>query len=214
MKPMNFDQQVHIFDPKLARPITVIGAGQVGSQLVMALAKAGISDIRVWDDDHVASHNVPASEYRPRDLLRPKIEALTEIVCEATGITIETTRRRWNGEKLHTAVAVCVDEMDERIKIWGAAKRNPMVGILLDTRVDEEYIEVFAIDPCKPDDIAYYETFLYPSKDASQPTCGRHGAKHVGGTAAYAACGALTQYWKSCSYKRHLRMLCGYFEEV
>ncbi|MDO8521436.1 MAG: ThiF family adenylyltransferase [bacterium] len=214
MRLMNFDQQVHVFDPTLARPLTIIGAGQVGSQLAMAVAKMGCTDVCVWDDDVVASHNPPASEYRKCDILRPKVEALAEIIREATGVEMVTCNRRYTGEPLNTAVASCVDGMDERKTIWERVKRNPLVGFFVDTRVAEEYIEVFAIETCNPEDIAFYEAFLYPSKEALTPFCGRHGAKHVGGTAAYAACAALTQWWKSCRPKRHLKMLCGHFQEV
>ena len=56
---MNFHRQLDVLDvPRLARtPITVIGAGAVGSFTVVALAKSGAEYITGWDDDSVESHN-------------------------------------------------------------------------------------------------------------------------------------------------------------
>lgn len=211
---MNFDQQMKVFDPVLAKPVNIIGAGSVGSQLIVTLASEGCADLTVWDDDFVASHNIPMSEYRPGDLSRPKLEALAEIVRQKSGVEIKTKLKKYRGELLKTAIVACVDDMDERKLIWMMAKKNPFAEILVDTRLAAEYVEVFAIRPCHPEDIEYYEHFLYSSLDALPPTCGNHGAKHVSGTAANAAVGCLTTWWKSNTVKRHLKVLCGYFQEI
>ncbi len=85
---MNFHRQLDVLDvPRLARtPITVIGAGAVGSFTVLALAKCGAECITVYDDDTVESHNLPNQWYRLTDLGRPKVEALRELVREMTGV--------------------------------------------------------------------------------------------------------------------------------
>lgn len=214
MQRMNFDQQVNVFNPALARPVTIIGVGSVGSALAMVLAKEGCSDITVWDGDEVASHNVPMSEYWPEDIMRLKVEALADKILKAAGLNIIAIPKMYNGEPLKTAVAACVDTMEGRKLIWSQTKQNPFVELFVDTRIAAEYIEVFAIRPCNPEDIEYYEHFLYPSKDAALLSCGSHGAKHVSGTAANAACAALTGWWKSDIFKRHLKMLCGHFQEI
>ena len=211
---VNFDQQVRIFDPARAKPVTVIGIGSVGSQLALTLAKEGCADITIWDGDEVASHNIPMSEYRISDLMCPKTYALTEIVEAATGTRIVANRRMYDGAPLKNSVVACVDTMEARQLIWSKVKQNPFVDIFVDTRTAEEYIEVFAIRPCQPEDIEYYEHFLYPSAMANRAMCGLHGAKHISGTAANAACAALTEWWQSLTTKRHLRMLCGHFQEV
>lgn len=214
-RKMNFDQQERVVDPALFRTVTILGVGSVGSQLAVTLAKEGCQDIVVWDRKEVSSHNPPMSEYRQRDLMRMKVEALSEIVAEATGVQITAIPRNYNGEPLKTAVACCVDDMDTRKLIWKAVRRNPLVGIFVDTRTNAEYVEVLAIRTGNDEDIAYYEHFIrYSSKDAAESMCGSHGAKHISGTAANAACAALTMFFKQSRFKRHLRMLCGHFQEV
>lgn len=215
MNNLNFDQQFRIFDPKCAQPVTVIGVGSVGSQLVVTLAKEGCSQIMVWDGDEVDSHNVPMSEYRVGDVMRPKVKALAEIVEAASGVKIDFREAMYNGEPLKNSVVACVDTIEARKLIWAQVKKNPFVDIFVDTRTAEEFIQVFAIRPCEPEDVEFYEHFLYSSEeDAHRATCGSHGAKHISGTAANAACAALTAWWQKNTFKRHLDMLCGHFQEV
>ena len=103
---MNFHRQLDVLDvPRLARtPITVIGAGAVGSFTVLALAKCGAERITVWDDDSIESHNLPNQWYRLADLGRPKVQALKALVLEMTGVDIEIAQERFQGEKATEAL--------------------------------------------------------------------------------------------------------------
>lgn len=214
MRSMNFDQQDNIFAPEMAKPVTVMGVGSVGSQVVLSLARLGFTELTVWDGDSVASHNIPMSVYRVKDLCRPKVDALTEIVDEAMGVHITAHNAMYTCTALRTYVVSCVDSMDVRRRIWREVKQNPFVPLFVDTRLVGEFVSVFAIRPCAPEDIKYYEAYLYASADAMLPQCGYHNAIHISGTAANAAVAALTEWLKCGTTKRHLEMLCGHFQMV
>ncbi len=214
MKHLNFDQQDDVFHPDMARPVTVIGAGSVGSQLVMNLARLGCTDITVYDNDFVSSHNVPMSLYRIGDVGKPKVVALTQLVREATTVDIRAHRAMYAGEPLRGAVVACVDSMEARELIWKQCAGNPFVPILVDTRMAAEFVRVFTLKPCDPGDATFYGHFLYPSDQATLPLCGWHGAIHVSSTAANIACASLTRWWKEGTTKRFLQMLCGHFQEL
>jgi hypothetical protein len=215
MREMNFDQQDRIFRPELACPVIVMGAGAVGSQLVLALSRLGFDRITVWDADNIESHNIPMSAYRVGDLARPKVDALAELVREAMGYEIAANRQMYVGQtELKGLVVASVDTMEARWAIWSKCKNNPLVPLFVDTRVAEEFISVFAVQPCLPEDIAYYEYFWHPSKDTLVQMCGRHNAVHVSGIAALTACAALTEWLKSGTTQRHLKMLCGHLQVV
>jgi len=65
-----FLRQMNIVPPeKLSFPITVIGAGAIGSATVVTLAKMGCSDITVWDSDTLEDLNIP------NQLCKPSMEA-------------------------------------------------------------------------------------------------------------------------------------------
>ena len=206
---MNFDQQDGIFDPHLARPVTVLGAGSVGSQVVCQLAQVGCRDITVWDGDDIASHNIPMSAFRLGDLGRWKVEALRDIVQEKSGVAIKPIRHMWKGESLRGSVVCCVDSMDVRGEIWKQVRHNPLVDVLIDTRIAQEFVVVYAITPTDPGHIAFYESRLYPSSDAVRPLCGVHGIIYVSGVAACAALARLTAAWNSRTLSPVFEMLAG-----
>lgn len=211
---LNFDHQRNIFDPRDAQWFTLIGAGSVGSQVMDNMAHMGCAG-EVWDGDYVASHNVPMSAYWRSHILRPKVYALAEMIETTTGVKIKTHYEMYTGSPLKANVIACVHDMEARQMIWKQVKKNSLVSLLIDTRIAEEYIEVFAIQTCEPEDIEYYEYFLrYSSTDAFQSTCGNHGIKYVSGTAANIACAALIRWWKGGIPKRHLMILCSNFREV
>lgn len=207
---LNFSQQDNIFDARFARPVTIIGVGSVGSQVAVKLARLGCDDITVWDEDNVASHNIPMSVYRlTRDIMRPKTAALAEIIEEATGVRITGHQRMYTGEPLRGTVVSCVDSMEARMLIWDRVRDNPLVELFVDTRLAAEFISVFAIRPCHPEDVDYYGHYLYPSDQANTPQCGQHGTIYVSSDAANRACAALTGWWQSETIQRHLKRLCG-----
>ncbi len=209
MTALNRSQQDNIFDPAAARPVTVIGAGSVGSQVVCSLAKIGVERLRVFDHDCVESHNICMSAYRPADLGVYKVRALAEIVREQSGLDIVAEERRYAGEPLRDAVVACVDSMAARRLIWEAVRQNPNVGILVDTRVAIELVSVFAVNPSDQDDIAYYEHFLYPDEAALRPMCGEHGLDPVAKMATALAVMSLTNVWTYGKTRRHLKWLAG-----
>ncbi len=204
---LNYDHQVKIFDPELARALTLIGAGSVGGQFADTVTRAGCTDVTVYDGDMVVSSNIPMSIYRKCDIMRPKVLALAEIIREATGVELKTRYEMYSGSPLKTNVIACVDDMEARMLIWKQVKKNPFVGMFIDTRIAVEYVEVFAVRPDDPKDIEYYEHFLYPSSKAFLPTCGNHGTKYISGKAANIACETLTSWWKGDKVKRHRSML-------
>lgn len=205
----NFSHQANIFDPGNAKPVTVIGAGSVGSKLVLELASIGCTEITVWDGDDVASHNVPMSAYRHTDLGRFKTIALQELVRDKSGVNIKVVQRMYNGEPLQGTVVSCVDWMDERKKIWEQVRHNPLVDLFVDTRTAIQLLEVYAVQPCNNEDVAFYETRLYPSSDAIRPTCGTHGISPVTSITAGVAAAALTRFWKKGTNSRVFSLYVG-----
>jgi len=196
---LNHSQQHRLLDPKAAKPVTLIGAGAVGSLVAVALAKMGVPRMTVWDDDDVSEHNVPMSAYRLKDFMRPKVEALREIVKEASGLVIDIRQEKYVGrEPLEGAVIACVDTMEARQAVWKAVRMDPNVDILIDTRTAGKILWVFSVCPCDPDDAEYYDPHVaYGSKQAEPHMCGRHGFMPMSYRAAGLVAENLTSWWMS-----------------
>src|SRR5690348_12932263 len=103
---------------KLDVPVTVIGAGAVGSFTVLTLAKMGLSRITAWDDDVVDEHNLPNQFFRLEDVGRPKVEALAALVRSFEGVDIDVHGVRFESGSLQGIVVAAVDSMASRRRVW------------------------------------------------------------------------------------------------
>ncbi len=181
---MNFHRQLDVLDtPRLARiPITVIGAGAVGSFTVLALAKCGATDITVWDDDSVESHNLPNQWYRLADLGRPKVQALKALVTEMTGVEIKVVQERHQGDGASELVIACIDSMDGRIALW--RQLHPRPALYIDARMGAEVGKVMCVGAFG----SWYEETLHPSSEAFRAPCTARATMYcASGLAAFIA---------------------------
>ncbi|GEM_PF-2584776 len=160
----------------------------------------GVPKLTVWDDDDVSEHNIPMSAYRlEKDLMRAKVEALREIVKEATGLLIDIRKERYAGqEPLAGPVVACVDTMEARQAVWRSVRMNTDVDILIDTRTAEKLLWVFSVSPCDHEDAAYYDRHVsYGTKQAAPHMCGQHGWMPMSYRAAGLVAENLTTWWMS-----------------
>ena len=194
---LNHTQHVGIFNPAAAKPVTLIGAGGVGSLVAMQLGKIGVREIEVYDDDTVASHNLPSSAYGLSDIGMVKVEALARRLKDECDVDLVARPRRWTRvERLRETIVMCVDSMDARQVVWEACRKDPLADILIDTRVGAEFVCVYAIDLTDRDAVEEYaHAVSYGTKEAAMTTCGLHGIAHVNGLAASVAVGLLTARW-------------------
>lgn len=197
LRGLNHAQHVGIFNPDAAKPVTLIGAGCVGSLVAMQLGKIGVREIEVYDDDTVASHNLPSSAYGLSDIGMVKVEALARRLKDECDVDLVARPRRWtHAERLRETIVMCVDSMDARQVVWEACRKDPLADILIDTRVGAEFICVYAIDLTDRDAVEEYaHAVSYGTKEAAMTTCGLHGIAHVNGLAASVAVGLLTARW-------------------
>lgn len=153
--------------------MTVIGAGGIGSPAVLALAKMGVPEIIVWDDDSVEPHNLPNQMYRGADIGSPKVEALQATVQAFTGTQIRIQPNRFEpGQPLSGIVIAAVDRMDARATIWDAVKANIMnVQLFIDARMGAEVGHLYTIDTSNLDVSRAYERTLYSDEDAEELPC-------------------------------------------
>ncbi len=167
-----FLRQLDICPPeKLAFPITVIGAGAIGSATVLTLAKMGCSNITVWDHDILEEHNIPNQICRPCCVGEPKVEALGALTLDLAGVSLKARREEYRGQRLSGVVIAAVDSMSTREEIWGRAKLNPAVPLLLDARMGGELARIYAINPMNPDEASFYEENVYPVSEAEVLPC-------------------------------------------
>ncbi|MDD5476496.1 MAG: ThiF family adenylyltransferase [Syntrophales bacterium] len=167
-----FLRQLDIVSPeKLSFPITVIGAGAIGSAAVVSLAKMGCSSIAVWEDDRLEEMNIPNQLCKPALVGKLKVDALEELVLELTGVRIEGIPKRYGGQFLKGVVIVAVDTMTARQVAWKRARLNPRIPLLVDARMGAEFARMYAIHPMDIGQAEFYEQNLYGADEAERLPC-------------------------------------------
>jgi molybdopterin/thiamine biosynthesis adenylyltransferase len=180
-------RHLKVFDPGqfANRRVDVIGAGATGSRVVLELAKLGIQNIHVWDDDVVAEHNIANQVFGNDDIGKLKVEALAEFVQRQTGTAITMHPVKvLGGEQLGSIVFLLTDTMESRKAIWEKSlKYKAHVALMVETRMGADSGRIYAINPCEPSQIQYWEgTMTYTDAEAETSACG--AATTVGATAA------------------------------
>lgn len=155
----------------LAIPVNVIGCGAIGSFTVLALAKMGVTNIQVWDDDEVSVENMSNQFFRFKDIGTNKALALAQLVDDFTGVKIKAHPYRFepNVAGLQGVVVSAVDSMAARAMIHRTLTvACPGVRLLVDPRMSAELYLQFT---CSPKRDAWYTKTLYSDTEAVAERC-------------------------------------------
>lgn len=172
MSRADFWRQLDIIpQSRLGFPITIIGAGGIGSPTALLLAKMGCSDITVYDFDTIEPHNLPNQFYRMDDLGQPKVQALLQIIRDFTGVEIKALNERFESQGLKGVVIVAPDNMTTRSLVWKKVKLNINIPLLVDARMGGELGSVYVVNPVHPENIREYEKSLYTDEESAQTPC-------------------------------------------
>lgn len=203
---MNYSHQSHMLDRNQIKPVVVFGSGSIGGWSVLALANAGVTDITVFDDDVVESHNVPMSIYRPSDVGRPKVDALQERIKWETGVTIKTHQEKFRDQPLgRCSIISSIDQMEQngcgRIPIWNRVNGSIKIDVMVDTRIDRWFGEIYTIVPTLRSDIENYSQTLMPDEEMAMQVCGYHGIGSMSMAVAGDAVNSLFRYWNEGTHR-------------
>lgn len=176
MKHINHDHLTRQLDlipvSCLGTPITIIGAGAIGSFTTLSLAKMGFGNITVYDHDTIEIENMNSQFYRRSDVNCSKVSALYCLVDDFTGIKITAKPEKYESGIFPGIVISAVDNMAVRKNIWqNHVNRSPMTKIFLDPRMGAETALIFAMNPMNSKDQKSYQNSLYTDEAALQERC-------------------------------------------
>ena len=175
-KQLDSWRHLDLFDPKKHKDlsVTVIGAGGIGSPTVLALAKMGIKDITIWDDDMVELHNLSSQFFGHSHIGMSKVESLSEVVKMFSGLTIKTVNKKFtpaDGRQAKGIVISAVDSMEARREIWEGLKLNISVLLYIDSRMGSEVMRVCSLSPFNMTDVRRYEETIDPATPVKKAVC-------------------------------------------
>ena len=147
---MDLSKSYEYFQPeKRKERIHIIGCGSVGSTVAENLARSGVVNMTLWDFDVVEPKNLANQMFRIKDIGRPKVEALTDILSEVNEEISEHIKlqpKGWAGEQLSGYVFLCVDNIELRREIVEKHIDNPYVKAMFDFRTRLEDAQHYAAD--------------------------------------------------------------------
>jgi molybdopterin/thiamine biosynthesis adenylyltransferase len=156
----------------LGERITIIGAGAIGGWTTLALAKMGFCNLTVMDFDIVDTVNMNAQFYRFKDIGKPKVMALAELVDEFTNVKIAAKNERYHGLPCQGIVIAAVDSMLVRKQIWDSHIVQPWgTRAIIDPRMGAEAALLYVMDPRDGQDREEYPKALYLDSEAVQERC-------------------------------------------
>lgn len=153
-------------------PVTIIGAGAVGSFTALSLVKMGFENITVYDFDKIETANMNCQFYRVGDIGKFKVEALKELIKDFTGVEIEVKCERYESGTFPGIVIMCVDSMSVRKLIWENHKEIAFnTKIVIDARMAIQQVLCYAMKPLVEKDIVSYDKTLYTDGDSHEERC-------------------------------------------
>lgn len=173
-----YADQLEFFDPHTwIEPVHLIGAGGINNLVGPSLAKMGIKEIHIWDDDILEARNCPNEiAYSYKMVGRPKVAAMAGIIYyldDHNPEVIQHQARVKSDTKLSGVVISGVDSMTSRKIIWSAVESNLVdIPLYIDGRSAGKYLAVFAFSPADYDAREKYKTWLFDDDQALSLPCG------------------------------------------
>ncbi|MBP9668719.1 MAG: ThiF family adenylyltransferase [Candidatus Pacebacteria bacterium] len=164
---------------QLGRAIHVIGCGSLGSLYGTSLARAGATNLHLWDFDVVEAHNAHNQQFFPAQVGMSKVEALAQIIAEirpGEQVCSLHTERVTKDTVLSGIVLFGVDTWSARYEINSHCLReNPDVSFVGDGRLGASFGRVYGYDPnnARHMECLYTDDHLpsVPPPDPVEPVC-------------------------------------------
>ena len=189
MSSLYLRQQDVVDQPRLATtPITVIGAGAIGSFVVLGLAKIGAGNLTVWDPDVFEEHNLSNQWYAPRHIGMSKVTALRRVTADMTDTLIDVVSASFTGPDATEVTICCVDSMDARVQIWKGLLPRP--ALYVDARMGAEVGRLLCVGTFG----SWYEEELYPSNEAFRAPCTARATMYCASGLAALVCAQVANY--------------------
>ena len=168
----------------------IVGCGNIGSWLAIALAKLGATRFVLWDDDTVELVNIGTQYYTPGDVGEHKTMALARHIRQHNpqAMVLMDSRRfeadDYSLPDMQHVLCATTDDLKSRLTCAKAAQDNPLTMLLVDLRMGMFHGEFrYVLRDQLDAHIAEFDTL--PGDDQIRPEpC---GAASVGSTGMYMA---------------------------
>lgn len=172
---MDLSKSYDYFQPeKIDSRIHIIGCGSVGATVAENLARCGVTKMTLWDFDVVEPKNLANQIFRVKDIGKPKVEALKDILMDINPDIEHDLKLKpagWKGQQLNGFVFLAVDNIELRREIVEMHFDNPYVKAMFDFRTRLEDAQHYAADWSEPEmKKAFLNSMAFSHDEAAEET--------------------------------------------
>lgn len=164
------------FDIIQDETVFIGGAGGIGSWLSFFLARSGVQNIVIFDDDQIESHNTSGQMFKHSQIGLNKVKAVTDNIYEFTGKFITSYVEKINEDTpLGRYFFSAFDNMEARKNAFSSWLVNNLYcdnSIFIDGRLLGEQLQIFCIK--RNDSLAieeYQRDHLFDDSEVEEASC-------------------------------------------
>lgn len=164
------------FDLIQDETVFIGGAGGIGSWLSFFLARSGVQNIVIFDDDQIESHNTSGQMFKHSQIGLNKVKAVTDNIYEFTGKFITSYTEKINEDTpLGRYFFSAFDNMEARKNAFSSWLVNNLYcdnSIFIDGRLLGEQLQIFCIK--RNDSLAieeYQRDHLFDDSEVEEASC-------------------------------------------
>ena len=158
------------------RAFHILGCGAIGSSAATQLARCGAGAMYLYDMDLVSIENVGVSQYNCRDIDKPKVEALQDIIkyinpiCVVEGLHGKFNEKDYIPSPFYKNVIILgFDDMESRLDaVTIICKSHLKPELLIDGRMGAEHYQQYTFTNPK---LAAYEKTWYSDSEGDPEPC-------------------------------------------
>jgi hypothetical protein len=153
---------------KLEDPALVIGAGAIGSKVVIELVKLGCTNITIVDYDIVENHNISNQYFAQSDIGIAKAEAIKQEALRhntSANIIAKICEFDYEDRYPYKYVFICVDDMDVRRELMKKYSRSKTTKFIVEARMSYDMFFIYTVT-----NIDIYKKWLNVSKYSNEDT--------------------------------------------
>lgn len=135
--------------------VGIIGLGNIGSHVVLNLARVGVEVMHLYDSDRVALHNTASQAYTVKDIgkykvevMRDEIKRINEDIVVYIHSNIQFRKPQWVSDNDYLVIAVDTMELRKKIArtVGTHGERYPRrTKRIIDLRVGGEQVDIFNV---------------------------------------------------------------------
>lgn len=151
----------------------LVGCGAIGSACAMCLAKSGMGNITMYDDDVVSTENIGVQWFRVKDIGKDKSSSLASIIHEFTSTHVNHKCMIYPEDIIeqYDVAILATDSMFSRMVASTYIQRHKNARLIIDARMSSEKFLIYTCDTSSESSVKNYNKTLHTDDEGVDERC-------------------------------------------